>query len=532
MCGIVGYVGRPERASPSCSRGWPALEYRGYDSAGIAVLGRRRAHGVRQARPAGCADLRGACRSRLAGRVGIGHTRWATHGAPTDANAHPHARRRRARGGGPQRHHRQRRGAARRCEADGVELASDTDTEVLAHLIARSGAGDARGRGPRRARPASRARTAWPCSTPATRTASCVARNGSPADARHRRARDARGVRCRGPRALHAPGRPPRRRRARDADRRRLPHVRPRRDADAEAGRSTSTVAGRPRRAAATSTSCARRSWSSRRPSSASLRGRLDERFAHRAPRRRSTSTRATALGIRRVRCWAAASAYYVGQLGAQLIEELARIPADAEPASEFRYRNPVIEPDTLYVAVSQSGETADTLARRAGDQAQGRPRRRRWSTSSARRSPASATAASTCTPGPEVAVASTKALDEHVRRLRACWPCTWAGCATCPSPTARGWSPGCASCPGRSRRCCDQEDAIAGIAERCADARRLFFVGRGPRLPGRARGRPEVQGDLLRPRRGVPDRELKHGPLALISPEVPPPSRSCRTTS
>ena len=65
---------------------------------------------------------------------------------------------------------------------------------------------------------------------------------------------------------------------------------------------------------------------------------------------------------IRRVKILGCGSAFYVGEMGASLIEELARIPADAEPASEFRYRNPVIEPDTLYVAVSQSGETADTL--------------------------------------------------------------------------------------------------------------------------------------------------------------------------
>ena len=65
---------------------------------------------------------------------------------------------------------------------------------------------------------------------------------------------------------------------------------------------------------------------------------------------------------VRRVKILGCGSAYYVGQMGAALIEELARIPADAEAASEFRYRDPVIEPDTLYVAVSQSGETIDTL--------------------------------------------------------------------------------------------------------------------------------------------------------------------------
>ncbi|MFD0890805.1 SIS domain-containing protein, partial [Streptosporangium algeriense] len=92
------------------------------------------------------------------------------------------------------------------------------------------------------------------------------------------------------------------------------------------------------------------------------LRGRLNDRFniAHlgglNMDARESRS-------FRRVKIIGCGSAYYSGQIGAQLIEELARIPSDAEPASEFRYRSPVVEPDTLYVAISQSGETYDTLA-------------------------------------------------------------------------------------------------------------------------------------------------------------------------
>ncbi len=92
------------------------------------------------------------------------------------------------------------------------------------------------------------------------------------------------------------------------------------------------------------------------------IQGRLDERFwsAHLG----GLSLQAhQARAIRRVKILGCGSAYYAGQLGAQFIEEVARVPADAEPASEFRYRNPVVDPDTLYVAVSQSGETYDTLA-------------------------------------------------------------------------------------------------------------------------------------------------------------------------
>ena len=92
------------------------------------------------------------------------------------------------------------------------------------------------------------------------------------------------------------------------------------------------------------------------------LRGRLDDRFATAHLGGLNMDPR-EARAIRRVKILGCGSAYYAGQIGAQLIEELARIPADAEPASEFRYRNPVIEEDTLYIAVSQSGETYDTLA-------------------------------------------------------------------------------------------------------------------------------------------------------------------------
>ena len=91
------------------------------------------------------------------------------------------------------------------------------------------------------------------------------------------------------------------------------------------------------------------------------LRGRLEERFAT----ARLGGINLDARELRNIRCvkfLGCGSAYYAGQMGAALVEELARIPADAEPASEFRYRSPVVDPDTLYVAVSQSGETIDTL--------------------------------------------------------------------------------------------------------------------------------------------------------------------------
>ncbi|MFC7754971.1 glutamine--fructose-6-phosphate aminotransferase [Tsukamurella soli] len=137
MCGIVGYIGG-QAATPILIDGLTQLEYRGYDSAGIAVIG---PSGARRVRSVGrVRDLEATLPKRLAGKVGIGHTRWATHGAPSEANAHPQA-------DASQRvfvvHNGiidNARALRAGLEADGVELTSDTDTEAIAHLIARTAA--------------------------------------------------------------------------------------------------------------------------------------------------------------------------------------------------------------------------------------------------------------------------------------------------------------------------------------------------------------------------------------------------------
>ncbi len=235
-----------------------------------------------QAAPsAGCATLEAALPKRLTGTAGIGHTRWATHGPATEANAHPHAERRRP--------------GQRSCttassttppplraqlQAAGVELRSDTDTEVLAHLIARSSADTLEGAVRRRPRPGDRHLRRSPSSTPRHPDRIVVARNGSPADPGHRRARDVRRLR---------------RRRA-------VRHTTPvvhlddgelatvtangyrtftTRQRPTPAGLPVDDRPGRrgPTSSAATSTTCTRRSSSSRTPPRAVLRGRLDERF-------------------------------------------------------------------------------------------------------------------------------------------------------------------------------------------------------------------------------------------------------------
>src|SRR5436190_11183249 len=138
MCGIVGYVG-PQQAAPLLVEGLSRLEHRGYDSAGIAVLGPGKESRLRVAKRAGrVRDLADRLPKRFSGKVGIGHTRWATHGPANDVNAHPHTD---TKGDVAVVHNGIIDNAAALragLTGEGVDLVSDTDTEVLAHLIGRS----------------------------------------------------------------------------------------------------------------------------------------------------------------------------------------------------------------------------------------------------------------------------------------------------------------------------------------------------------------------------------------------------------
>src|SRR4051812_13324972 len=136
MCGIVGYIGRRDVA-PLLLEGMQRLEYRGYDSAGVVISGK--SGELRTVKAKGrVRDLEARIPKRFAGTTGIAHTRWATHGAPSDENAHPHQD---AAGTVAVVHNGIIDNASElraKLSADGTVFASETDTEVLAHLIARS----------------------------------------------------------------------------------------------------------------------------------------------------------------------------------------------------------------------------------------------------------------------------------------------------------------------------------------------------------------------------------------------------------
>ncbi|MGY1451872.1 glutamine--fructose-6-phosphate transaminase (isomerizing) [Streptomyces sp. SS8] len=519
MCGIVGYIGGRE-AAPLLLEGLQRLEYRGYDSAGIAVhgSGTGRAAGLRTVKAKGrVRELESRLPERFAGTTGIAHTRWATHGAPSDENAHPH----RDTGGRVAVVHNgivdNAEELRARLTAEGVEFASETDTEVLAHLVGRSQAPtlEERVREALRHIEGTYGIAVLHADFP---DRIVVARNGSPVVlgiGEHEMfvASDVAAL------VSHT---------------RQVVTLEDGEMATVKAGDyRTYTTEGSRTSAVPTTVEWEAQSYDmgghdtymhkeiSEQPDAVDrvLRGRIDDRFATVRLDGLNLDAR-EARGVRRVKILGCGSAYHAGLIGAQLIEELARVPADAEPASEFRYRNPVVDPDTLYIAVSQSGETYDTLAavqelRRKGARVLG-----------VVNVVGSAIARETdggvyVHAGPEVCVVSTKCFTNtavafallalHLGRIR-----------DLSVADGRRIIDGLRRLPGQIAEILEKEEEIAKLAREYADARSMMFVGR-------VRGYPVAREASLKLKEvsyihaeAYPASELKHGPLALIEPAVP----------
>ncbi|MFI9461791.1 glutamine--fructose-6-phosphate transaminase (isomerizing) [Streptomyces xiamenensis] len=517
MCGIVGYIGKRDVA-PLLLEGLQRLEYRGYDSAGIAIHSSGKGGGLKTVKNKGrVRDLEAKVPARFAGTTGIAHTRWATHGAPNDVNAHPHT-------DAAQQVAVVHNGIIdnsgdlrAKLTADGVELISDTDTEVLAHLIARAQSQTLE----EKVREALRyvegtygiavLHADFPDRV-------VVARNGSPV---------VLGI---GEKEMFV---------ASDVAAL-ISHTRQVITLDdgematlkADDYR-TYTTDGSRTSAAPTTVEWEAESYDmgghdtymhkeiAEQADAVDrvLRGRIDDRFATVRLGGLNLDAR-EARTMRRVKILGCGSAYHAGQIGAQLIEELARIPADAEPASEFRYRNAVVDPDTLYIAVSQSGETYDTLAavqelKRKGARVLG-----------VVNVVGSAIARETdggvyVHAGPEVCVVSTKCFTNtavafallalHLGRIR-----------DLSVSDGKRIIEGLRKLPAQIAEVLADEPRIAKLAADFADAKSMMFVGR-------VRGYPVAKEASLKLKEvsyihaeAYPASELKHGPLALIEPATP----------
>src|SRR5215813_6366 len=513
MCGIVGYAGNGD-AVPILFAGLNRLEYRGYDSAGVAVVTRS---GLKVHKAAGkVRQVEATMPRRLKGTVGIAHTRWATHGIPNDVNAHPHVD---CTGNIAVVHNGIIENAAAlraELEAKGHVFSSDTDTEVLAHLI--EAIGGELHQAVRQALMAIDGTYGIAVLDARQPERLIAARNGSPV---------VLGV---GEREMFV---------ASDVAAlvrytEQVVYLDDREVAVVDAGGfRTGTLDDRPTDKQPLTIQWGQEAYERgahehfmlkeilEQPEACerTLKGRLDLQFNTSHLGGLNLSAR-DLLDIKRFKILGCGSAFYSGIGGAQLIEALTRVPADAEPASEFRYRNPVIEKDCLYIAVSQSGETADTRA--AVHEVQRKGGRVLGIVNAVGSSIARACDGGIYMhAGPEVSVASTKTftctlvafalLALHLGRIRDLSPAA-----------GRRLIDALQKLPDQMRAILGDPEQVRAVARKYAQRANAFFIGRANSYPVALEGAQKLKEIAYLHAEAYPASELKHGPLALICPETP----------
>ena len=519
MCGIIGYVG--ERPCVSLLiEGLKRLEYRGYDSAGLAVHDGSKIAVVRAAGK--LRNLEAVIgQTPPAGRLGIGHTRWATHGRPSEQNAHPHV-------AGPIAviHNgiiENYLGLRADLEAEGARMVSDTDTEIIAHLIERHVRGGANLEAAVRAALAE-GRGAYAIAVIGRDEPDrmVVAKNASPlviglGEGENLCGSDIPAL---------------------------LPHTR--RMMVLEDGEmavltrarvSVSTVEGRPVDIASRETLI---DWSPVMAEKAGYKHFMLKEI-HEQPRAVEDTLRGRLSGghreidaeeiglngiepgtVRRVYLIACGTSYYAAMLGAAYVERLARIPAVVELASEFRNRDPVTGEGDLVVAVSQSGETIDTLlaarlARQNGARVLGLVNV--VDSAIARGSDGVFYTRA----GPEIGVASTKCFTAQLTALLLVAIFLASRRGALDSESTAKMLQQVAHLPLLMREVLlGTRQLVANLARRYVQARDLLYLGRGLSLPVALEGALKLKEISYVHAEGYAAGEMKHGPIALIDSEVP----------
>ncbi len=517
MCGIVGYVG-PKPCLPILIEGLKRLEYRGYDSAGVAV---QTEQGLRVIKAAGKIRQleRLLAQDSPCGHVGIAHTRWATHGEPNDTNAHPHMDtygRLALVHNGIIENYAVLKAALQK---EGRTFTTDTDTEVLAQLIEMY-----RERGMRLEAAVVKALAdvegtygiAVMCADePQTIVG---ARKGSPlvvgvGEGEYFLASDV------APLVDHT-------RQVVYLDDGEMAVLTPE-------GFHTSTITAeridKPLHEVEWDLTQIEKGGFPHfmlkeifeQPTSVrnSMRGRLDTREGL-ARLHGLNLTDEELREIRRLVILGCGTSWHAGLIGEYLIEEQARIPVEVEYASEFRYRNPVVNEDTTALVISQSGETADTLA--AMREAQRRGARALGivnvvGSTIARESDGGVYIHA----GPEIGVASTKAFTGQVAVL------TLLTLAL-GRQRAMGAEAGIAlareldGIPSKMERILERSDAIRSIAEAYSKHDNFLYLGRGYQFPVALEGALKLKEISYIHAEGYPAAEMKHGPIALIDEHMP----------
>jgi glucosamine--fructose-6-phosphate aminotransferase (isomerizing) len=495
------------------------LEYRGYDSAGIAVVGPR---GLDIRRSKGkLANLASRLRDQpLEGTTGIGHTRWATHGRPSDENAHPHRY-----GGvavvhnGIIENHLDLRAAL---QASGHAFASETDTEIFAHLIADALAGPARGDLPQAVREALkevRGSYAIAVASETTPGMLVAAKNASPLVVGYGQGESFL--------ASDVPAILEHTRLVSYLEEGELAVLTP--SGVAIEDRDGRPVTREPRRIEWSAVAAEKDGhkhfmhkeiFEQPRAVADTIRGRISLEEGDVALDGLDVSE-AYAREIDRLVVVACGTSWHAGLSGRLMIESLARLPVEVELASEFRHRDPVVGPRTMVLAISQSGETADTLA--AVKEA-----KRRGARAFAVCNVVGSAIPRECEgtlythAGPEIGVASTKAFTTQLAALFLLAVKLGRLRGTLSAEAARGHLEALARIPLQMDEVLRREPGVLPVARRCALARDVLFLGRGSQFPVALEGALKLKEISYIHAEGYAAGEMKHGPIALIDEALP----------
>ena len=520
MCGIVGYVG-PQDATPIILNGLKRLEYRGYDSAGLAVL----ENGTIQVRRevGKLARLVALVQEQpVHGNIGIGHTRWATHGVPSSRNAHPHV------GNTGQvvvvhngivENYLELR---KELTAEGAVFQSETDTETIVHLIERY---LSRGLGLVEA-----AREAFThirgahgivvmsANEPDKIVAARIGNAGGvvvglgdgetfvasdmPAILEHTRevvfleSRQLAIITRQGLELQTLEGAP-------------LPyqtHTIPWDPVSAEKGEYRHFMA--------------KEIHEQVRSLTDTISGRVDfEAGRIRLPDLNLTPE--LARRIKKIVIVACGTAAHAGMVGRILIQRIARIPVEVEIASEFRYGDPIADQDTVVLAISQSGETVDTLAAMEEARRKGSVL---WSIVNAIGSQAMRIADGyiSMQTGPEIGVASTKAFTAPLVDLYMLAILLADLRGTLPDAERRRLVSDLGLVPDLVGQCIDREPQVEAVAHALKDTTHCLYLGRGINMPIAYEGALKLKEISYIHAEGYPAGEMKHGPIALIDRNMP----------
>ncbi|MCI0331391.1 MAG: glutamine--fructose-6-phosphate transaminase (isomerizing) [candidate division Zixibacteria bacterium] len=515
MCGIVAYVGE-KKAVPILMEGIHRLEYRGYDSAGIALLEKGKLTIRKAAGKIAVLDkiLEG---NNFSSSIGFAHTRWATHGEPNDSNAHPHTdckgKLALIHNGIIENYKTLREVLAEK----GHIFRTETDTEVLAHLIEEYYDGDLL-EAVREALTQVEGTYGIAVLHEDSPDEIIAARRGSPiliarGEGENFVASDASAVLRHTNQVVYL-------------EDKEVAQVR-------KDGFSVSTIDK-----VEVNPKLEEISWS--------LEEAEKEGFAHfmqkeifeqpntleNCLRGRLNFTDGTArlsglrlsprelADVERIIITACGTSWHSALVGEYLIEEIARLPVEVEYASEFRYRSPVVNPGTLVFAISQSGETADTLAAQ-------REAKSRGAKVLAICNVVGSTIAREASgglyihAGPEIGVASTKAFTGQVMTL-ALITLLLGRIRTLSLERGKEFIAGLSKIPGLVRQILETDDQIKKLAEKYYTKENFLYLGRGINFPVALEGALKLKEISYIHAEGYPAAEMKHGPIALIDENMP----------